>query len=79
MRGYIEARFHKFGDPSQIQFNTVVKHVTFDDTTQKFTVRTRNYREPTEKTAEFDYVICCTGHFSFPIAPELPGYESYTG
>lgn len=33
MRGYLAARFEKFGDPSQIQFNTVVKRVSFDDST----------------------------------------------
>jgi len=79
MRGYIEARFQKFGDPSLIQFNTVVQNVHYDETTEKFTVRTRNYKEPQEKIHEFDYVITCTGHFSYPSAPELPGYDSYTG
>lgn len=33
MRGYLEARFKKYGEPSWIKFSTVVKNVTFDDTT----------------------------------------------
>lgn len=78
-RDYIVGRFLKFGEPSWIQFNTVVKNVTFDDSTQKFTVITRNYLEPEKRSHEFDYVICCTGHFSFPKSPEIPGLDSYTG
>jgi trimethylamine monooxygenase len=79
MRGYLETRFKKFGDPSMVQFNTVVQNVKYDDATEKFTVTTRNYKEKLEKTHVFDYVITCTGHFSYPIAPEIPGYENYTG
>jgi len=33
MRSYLEARFLKYGEPSWIQFNTVVKKVSFDEET----------------------------------------------
>ena len=69
MRGYIEGRFLKHGDPSAIQFNTVVKNVKYDDNTEKFTVTIRNYSKADEESSEFDYVIVSTGHFSFPNAP----------
>ncbi len=79
MRGYLETRFKKFGEPAWIHCKTVVKHVTFDEATKKFTVRTRNYSEPKEKVEEFDYVVCSTGHFSFPNFPTIPGYETFSG
>lgn len=44
-----------------------------------FTVTTRNYSEPTEKVQQFNYVICCTGHFSYPNVASLPCYNDYTG
>jgi trimethylamine monooxygenase len=79
MRGYIEGRFLKHGDPSVINFNTVVKNVKFDDATQKFTVRVRDYSKAAEEESEFDYVIVSTGHFSYPNAPLIKGYESFSG
>jgi trimethylamine monooxygenase len=82
MRGYLEARFLKYGDPSLIKFDTVVKNVSYDKNTKEFTVRTRNFSEPEEKVEKFSHVIVATGHFSYPNAPDLasiPGYESYTG
>jgi cation diffusion facilitator CzcD-associated flavoprotein CzcO len=34
----------------------------------------------TEETKEyFDYVLVCTGHFSLPKLPEIPGRESFAG
>jgi len=79
MRSYIEARFLKHGDPSTIRFNTVVKNVKYDDATQKFTVRVRDYSKDDEESSEFDYVIVSTGHFSYPNAPVIQGYETFTG
>ena len=30
-------------------------------------------------TEEFDFVICCTGHFSMPNVPSWPGLEHFPG
>lgn len=79
MRGYLEARFKKYGEPSWIKFKTVVKSVTFDEATQKFTVTTKSASEPGMKVETFDNVICCTGHFSFPNNPILPCYDDFKG
>lgn len=79
MRSYLEGRFKKYGEPSWIKYNTVVRHVVFDDATQKFTVTSRNFEDPKDKVEEFDYVICCTGHFSYPNVPSLPCYDDFMG
>lgn len=77
MRGYLEARYKKHGEPSWIHCETVVKNVHYDEQHQMFLVTTRNYNEPNEKTEWFNYVICCTGHFSYPNIPVIKGYESF--
>ena len=79
MRSYLEGRFKKYGEPSWIHFNTAVQNVVFNEETKKFIITSRNYEEPLEKVEEFDYVICCTGHFSFPNYPSLPCYDNFKG
>ena len=39
----------------------------------------RDTTKDTETTELFDYVICCTGHFSTPNVPEFPGMETFQG
>ena len=80
MRSYIEGHFRKLGGKIEwIKFNTVVKRVSFDKETQLFTVITRNYSQKQEYTDYFDYVICATGHFSYPSIDPLPCFKNYTG
>ena len=79
MREYLETKFLKYGDPSQIQYDTVVKNVTFDKKTKTFTLTSRDYKEKTEKSEVFTNVVVSTGHFSYPNAPTIPGYSTFEG
>ena len=80
IRSYLEGRFKKFGEPKWIQLNTVVKNVVYEEDTQQFRVTTRNYAvDKSERTSHFDYIICCTGHFSYPHLPDRPFYNNFTG
>ena len=40
---------------------------------------TTNTTTGKETTALFDYVICCTGHFSSPNVPQFPGMATFPG
>ncbi len=76
---YIEGRVKKAGVRDWIQFSTVVRDVSFDEATGKFTVTARNGETDTESCEEFDHVIVASGHFSFPNVPYYPGFESFNG
>jgi trimethylamine monooxygenase len=77
LQDYITGRVQKDGLLKWVQTSTAVINTTFDDATQRFTVRTSHGGE--EKVETFDYVVCCTGHFSTPNVPEFPGMEAFAG
>lgn len=76
---YIAGRVDQWSLRDKIRFETVVRTVTFDEATERFTVATEHL--PTGETAseEFDYVIVGTGHFSFPNTPDFEGVETFPG
>ncbi|NES11332.1 NAD(P)/FAD-dependent oxidoreductase, partial [Pseudomonas laurentiana] len=76
---YIKGRVEKAGVRDYIRFNTVVRQVTFDEHTQRFSVLAHDYKNDTETLEEFDYVINACGHFSTPIVPYFPGFEHFAG
>jgi len=87
---YITGRAAKRGLREYIQFNTSVESVEFDEATQKFSVTTvasvahdpANPRQSvgwSKKTEIFDYVVCASGHYSFPNFPHFQGIESFNG
>ena len=74
---YIKGRIENSGVRNQIRFNTTVRRVTYDGASRLFTVvSTCDNSETTEK---YDYVICASGHFSFPNVPEWPGFDKFEG
>ena len=82
LHDYIIGRVEKSGVKPWVQLNTCVKHVSFDAATNKFTVRTVNSAAEdgaVERSEEFDYVFCCSGHFSTPNVPEFAGMETFSG
>lgn len=79
MRDYIEGRVTKAGVRDQIRFSTAVRRVTFDETTEKFTVVSFDLIEDKEVIEEFDWVVVASGHFSVPNAPEFPGFDTFNG
>jgi trimethylamine monooxygenase len=67
-----------------ITFKTVVRMVTYDEKTEKFTVTTENLTERNldskiQPREEFDYVLAASGHYSVPYVPTYPGVERFPG
>lgn len=78
---YIAGRAKKSNVRQFIQFDTAVRHVSFDHDSQTFalTVESWGTGESALGTETFDHVIVATGHFSTPNVPEYPGFESFPG
>ena len=74
---YIKGRVEKAGVREWIKFETAVKNVSYEN--GKFQVTVRDLPSDTMKTEEFDYVICCTGHFSTPNVPQFEGFDKFPG
>ncbi len=76
---YIEGRVNKAGVRDWIRFETVVRLVTWDPRTKKFTVTAQDLPNDRCYTEEFDHVIVASGHFSTPNVPEFPGFAGFNG
>ena len=76
---YIEGRVKKAGVKDLIRFNTVVRHVNYDDASEKFTVTAKDHVKEVEYDEEFDHVIVASGHFSTPNVPEFEGFDTFNG
>jgi trimethylamine monooxygenase len=79
LQDYITGRVHKAGIKQWVSLNTSVKSTTYCNNSNKFTVVTINTVTGVESSETFDYVICCTGHFSTPNVPHFPGMEAFPG
>jgi len=81
---YLQGRWKKMDLKKHITFKTVVRSVTFDEATEKFTVTTENLTErnldsKVQPSEEFDYVFAASGHYSVPYVPTYPGVEKFPG
>ena len=86
---YIQGRVRRCGVRKYIQFQTCVEDVVYDEVTEKFTVTTcrTTTQSPNNphtmgkhrSAEEFDYVVCASGHYSFPNYPYFEGFESFQG
>ena len=76
---YIEGRVKKANVRPWIRFRTPVRMVTFDDTTQKFTVTVHDLKKDHTYSEIFDDVVVASGHFSTPNVPEFPGFATFNG
>jgi trimethylamine monooxygenase len=79
LHDYITGRVEKSGVKGQIRFNTAVRHVAFDNSSQTFSVTVEDLPSKAQRTESFDYVIVATGHFSVPNVPHFEGIESFPG
>lgn len=79
LQDYIVGRVEKAGLLKWVQCNTPVTTTTFNEETQKFTVSTANTITGEISSELFDYVLCCSGHFSVPNVPEFDGMEAFAG
>lgn len=76
---YIKGRVEKAGVRDLVRFNNVVRRITWDEETERFTVIAHDLEANAETSETFDYVIVATGHFSVPNAPEFPGFDTFNG
>ena len=76
---YIEGRVKKAGVRDWIRFNTVVRWVSYDNATGRFTVTVHDHAKDYVYAEEFDNVIVASGHFSTPNVPYYPGFETFNG
>lgn len=87
---YIKGRAEKARVREFIQFNTNVDSVEFDDVRGVFTVKTtatvlsdhvnpNSGMSKVRQAQEFDYVVCASGHYSYPNYPHFPGFETFQG
>jgi trimethylamine monooxygenase len=76
---YIKGRVEKADVRKYIRFNTAIRHIEYNEDTENFTVTAQDHSIDKIYDEEFDYVICATGHFSTPYAPEFEGFEKFGG
>lgn len=76
---YIKGRVEKAGVRKYIRFNTPIRHVEFNEDSQKFIVTVHDHNNDTVYSEVFDYVICATGHFSTPNVPTFEGFAKFGG
>ncbi|AZO11545.1 MULTISPECIES: NAD(P)/FAD-dependent oxidoreductase [unclassified Mesorhizobium] len=76
---YIEGRVKKAGVRPWIRFSSVVRYVSWDARTRKFTVLVQDLPNDRSYSEEFDHVIVASGHFSTPNVPEFPGFDTFNG
>ena len=76
---YIKGRADKANVKDWVRFSTVVRRVTYDDSSEKFTVVSHDLANDVETTEEFDNVVVASGHFSTPNVPSFEGFDSFNG
>jgi trimethylamine monooxygenase len=76
---YIEGRVKKAKVRDWIRFNTVVRHVAYDQGTGKFSVTADDLTKNSEYDEVFDHVIVASGHFSTPNVPHFEGFSGFNG
>ncbi len=76
---YIEGRVKAAGVREWIRFNTPVRWINYDASTEKFTVTVHDHDKDNSYSEEFDNVVIASGHFSTPNVPHYPGFESFNG
>ena len=79
LRDYIVGRADKSDVRKYVRFNTVVRWVSHDEKTRRFTVTAHDLANDTINDEEFDHIIVAIGHFSTPNMPTFEGVESFSG
>merc|ERR1719228_1907737 len=57
----------------------MVENVEFHEASKTFTVTSRDLTTDDVSSAEADFVVVATGHFSLPNIPEFKGQDTFTG
>ncbi|MDB9896789.1 NAD(P)/FAD-dependent oxidoreductase [Gammaproteobacteria bacterium] len=74
---YFQACFDKYDLAGMTQFNTEVSAMTFDDSTNLWSIQSIN--NGSEQSEEFNLVISCVGQLNQPKIPEINGLELFDG
>ena len=76
---YIEGRVLKAKVRDWIRFDTAVRLVNYNPTTELFTVTVHDYANDTTYSEDFAHLVVASGHFSTPNVPYYEGFEAYNG
>ena len=76
---YINGRVTQSGVRDYVKFATAVRWVEYHPETETFTVTVEDLKTKQTSSAEFDYVVVGSGHFSAPNAPEFEGIDTFPG
>lgn len=79
LHDYIKGRIEKSNVRGYIKLNHAVRHVAYDEVTEKFLVTVKDLKADVLETSTFDYVVNATGHFSTPNVPYFEGVEAFPG
>lgn len=79
LHDYIKGRIEKSNVRGYIKLNHAVRHVSYDEATEKFLVTVKDLKADVLETSAFDYVVNATGHFSTPNVPYFEGVEAFPG
>ena len=76
---YIQGRINKSNARDFIRFDTVVRWVSYDEDTQKFTIVLDDLKNNKTYEEVFDFLVVASGHFSTPNMPYFKGIENFPG
>jgi len=76
---YITGRAEASGVRPQVQFQTAVRWIAFDEANDRLEVTVESLSEEHTRVEHFDYVIVATGHFSIPNMPDYEGFSRFPG
>ena len=76
---YIKGRVENAGVRKWVKFRTVVKDVSYSDSTGMFTVTVKDLPANEVTSREFDHVVVASGHFSTPNVPQFEGFDTFNG
>lgn len=80
MLDYHEGRWNKEEVKKFVKFNTAVRDVVYNESTNNFTVVVKDLlNNQVMQGEEFDYVIIASGHYSTPNVPEFDGLTNFHG
>ena len=76
---YIRTRAEKTGMREHVRFDTEVRRIGWDPSSESFFVAADSLVDGTSSLEQFDHVIVATGHFSVPNVPEFDGVDQFPG
>lgn len=77
---YLNVRYSKNKKIREIiKFNRVVKICIYNEKKEKFIIKTFDNIKKKEIIKEFDFLICASGHFSFPNLLSYKGIKTFPG